>query len=226
MQAQATRVDIYVDPVCPFAWLASRWLLEVERHRELDLRFHLMSLWMLNEGWRLPTSYRRLLDCSPGPARVAAAAVQKYEERVLRDLYTAIGSAIFSRDNNKVIRSLAGARDALSESTQTRWVDVLNTAVTTALGQLGLAAELAEAATSTTYDAALRASHDAGMAPVGGDVGTPVVHIDGVAFFGPVLTSIPRGRDAVRVFDGAQMLAGYPDFFELKRTLTVPLRWD
>jgi len=149
---------------------------------------------------------------------VAAAAVQRYGEGILRDLYLAMGSAIFNEDNHEVV-----SRPRVHT---TRWADMLEAAVTTALAQVGLPAELAQAATSTMYDPVLRASHDAGIRPVGGDVGTPAIHIDGVAFFGPVLTSVPRGLDAVRVFDGARQLAGYRDFFELKRTLTGPLHVD
>ena len=194
-------VEMWFDPKCPWAWITSRWLLEVERVRDVRIRFHVMSLSVLNEGRdELPERYKQSMAQGWGPVRVAIAAEQKYGNEVLRDLYTALGTRAHLR------------KEELDRET-----------LVAALTELGLDPALADAADSTGYDEALRASHDAGMAPVGLDVGTPVIHTPGpeggtIAFFGPVVTPAPKGEAAGRLWDGVMLVAGTPGFYEIKRT--------
>jgi 2-hydroxychromene-2-carboxylate isomerase len=199
----APRVDLYVDPVCPYTWVVACWLREVAERRDLDLRYHVMSLLMLNEGRDLDEGYRRGLAGLSGPARVATAVVVHHGPDAFRTWHSAFGDQIF---------------DHWRYPTPTEY----RAASIEALTAAGLPATLADAADTTEYDEALRCSHEEGIMPVGPDAGTPVVHIGGTAFFGPVLNAIPRGDDALRLFDGVRLLARCRDFFELKRTRSTP----
>jgi len=193
---EPTPIDFWFDPICPWAWITSRWVLEVEKVRPISARWHIMSLAYLNSEKEISDEYRALLETAWGPVRVVTAAQEKFGDEVVLPLYSAIGK----RFHNEHRREASAIAEALEE--------------------VGLPAELIEAATSSDFDEAIKASHHAGMDPVGYDVGTPVIHVEGVAFFGPVISPIPRGDAAGKLWDGVLLVAGTDGFFELKRTRT------
>ncbi|MGA3154064.1 MAG: DsbA family protein [Streptosporangiaceae bacterium] len=199
MSAQEpTTVDFWFDPLCPWAWITSRWMLEVEKVRPVRVRWHVMSLGVLNENKEdLSDQYKELMKKAFGPVRVCIAAEQKFGPDVLLPLYTALGTRFH---HEKAERDRATIEAALADA--------------------GLPAELADAADSTEYDEALRASHADGMDRVGYEVGTPVISVDGASFFGPVVSPIPRGDAAARLWDGVLLVAKTDGFFELKRSRT------
>ena len=187
--------DFWFDPLCPFAWITSRWILEVEKVRDVDVQWHVMSLAYLNKDKDISPEYRELLRPAWGPVRVLIAAAQRHGDEVLFPMYNAFGERIHHRKET-IDRAMIEA----------------------VLAEVGLEADLAEAMDDSSYDDDVAKSHRLGMERVGNEVGTPTIAINEVAFFGPVLTRIPRGEEAGRLWDAAVTLAAYPDFFELKRS--------
>ena len=198
------RVDFWFDPICPWAWITSRWMLEVQEVRPVTAVWHVMSLAVLNEDKEgLSERYRESMRTAWGPVRVLTAAEQAYGPQVLLPLYTALGTRFHYEK---------APRDAET--------------ITAALKEAELPAELAAAMDSTEYDAAVRASHADGIERVGTDVGTPIISVEGMSVFGPVVSPIPRGEAAGRLWDGVYLLAGVDGFFELKRSRTCAPIFD
>lgn len=197
-EQELTPVDFWFDPLCPWAWITSRWMLEVQQVRPVQVHWHVMSLAVLNEGKTdMSERYVELMKQAWGPVRVAIAAEQRFGPEVLGPLYTALGTRFHHEK---------APRDRET--------------ITAALAEAGLPAELADAMESTQYDAAVRASHAEGIGKVGYDVGTPVISVNGMSVFGPVLSPIPRGEAAAKLWDGVLLIAGTDGFFELKRSRT------
>lgn len=193
-------VDFWFDPVCPWTWLTSRWLVEVAGQRPLDIHWHVMSLSVLNDGRDVPEEYGELMARAWGPVRVLIAAQDQFGDQVMGPLYNELGERFHrqGRDDDAAI---------FAES----------------LSAVGLPVELAEAAASPAWDDKLRASHQTAMTLVGDDVGSPVIrlpvpNVEAPAFFGPVVNPVPRGADAVRLWEGLEALATTPQLHELKRS--------
>ncbi|HET9872907.1 MAG TPA: DsbA family protein [Propionibacteriaceae bacterium] len=195
---ELTTVDFWFDPQCPWAWLTSRWMLEVEKVRPVRTVFHVMSLSLLNQDRADSEDRRRAVDRGWAPVRVALAVERHYGAEQLGAFYTAIGTRVHVRGEELSLDTLRSA-----------------------LADVGLPADLMEAADTGDHDDALRASHAAGIDLVGLDVGTPIIGVDGAAVFGPVVSPRPAGEEAGRMFDAVVTLAAHPGFFELKRTRTV-----
>ncbi len=192
------QVDFWFDPLCPWAWITSRWMVEVEQVRPVTASWHVMSLAVLNEGRDdLPEGYKERLKQAWGPVRVCVAAEQKYGSQYVLPLYTAIGTRFH---DEKAERGRATIEAALAD--------------------VGLPAELADAIDSTEYDELIRASHKDGIDRVGYEVGTPIISFNGASIFGPVVSPIPRGEEAGKLWDGVALVMGTDGFFELKRSRT------
>ncbi len=196
MSGHTSTADFWFDPACPWAWIASRWMKEVEQVRDVTTNFHLMSLAHLNEDKDISEDYRKALTWRS--LRVCQAAAEAHGDEVLDHLYTELGTRFHNQGRDK-------SRETIEE----------------ALVAAGLPTGLADAMDDDSYDDAIKKSHHAGMDQVGMEVGTPVISVEGVAFFGPVVTPVPRGEEAGRLWDGVRLVAGVDGFYELKRSRSV-----
>jgi 2-hydroxychromene-2-carboxylate isomerase len=200
MTTTRSAADFWFDPACPFAWITSRWMLEVGSVRDVDVTWHIMSLAYLNQDKDIPEEYREFLQTAWGPVRVLMAAEQKHGKDVLLPLYTAMGTRIHLEKQEKD-RAMVEA----------------------ALAEAGLDLSLADAMDDLSYDGAIAESHHRGMDQVGNEVGTPTIAVNGRAFFGPVMSKAPKGEDAGQLWDACVVLGGYQHFYELKRSRTEDL---
>jgi 2-hydroxychromene-2-carboxylate isomerase len=208
--AETKTVNFWFDPACPWAWMTSRWIIEAAKYRNLDVRWNVMSLFVLNEPKldELSEFYRDLLPKTLPAVRVATAVAEQYDNETLGKLYTALGNRIH----------IGEEKDSKSY-------------IPDALAAVGLPAELAEAADTDKWDDALRASHQRGIGLVGTDVGTPVVAVENdegeqVGLFGPVVTPAPMGEAAAKLWDGVYAVTTTPGFYELKRSRTEGPNFD
>lgn len=195
-----TEAEFWFDPLCPFAWITSRWILEVEKVRDVKVTWRIMSLAYLNQDKDIPDDYRELLKDAWQPVRVAMAVNEQHGQEKLAELYTALGT-----------------RRHVEKKDYTREV------IEDALASVGLPVELADAMDDSSYDEAIKASHHLGMDQVGNEVGTPTIAMNGSAFFGPVISKAPRGEEAGKLWDGFQLVTAYPYVYELKRARTHDL---
>jgi 2-hydroxychromene-2-carboxylate isomerase len=192
-----TAVDFWFDPSCPWAWNTSRWVDEVAELRDLHVTWRIMSLAVLNEDSDVSESHREFFPRALRYTRLVAAVAELHGPTAVKPLYDALGARIHPGRRTDV--------DAV---------------IAEALAEAGLPADLARFADNDEYDAPMRASHFAGIGRVGQDVGTPVISVGGHAFFGPVISPVPKGGQAAALWDGVVALASFDGFFELKRSRT------
>lgn len=192
-----TRVDFWFDPSCPWAWMTSRWVDEVARHRNLEVTWHVMSLAVLNEDQDVSDDDREFFPRALKYTRLVAAVAELEGQEKVKSLYDALGARIHN-----------GGSENPDE------------VIPAALSEAGLRADYARFADSDEYDVQMRASHFDGINRVGQDVGTPIIALNDVAFFGPVISPAPKGEQALTLWDGVVAAASFDGFFELKRTRT------
>lgn len=201
----------YFDPVCPFAWMTSKWVRQVQAARDYEVDWRFISLRLVNAhvdyDAHFPPEYEAGHTAGLRLLRLAARVRDEHGQPAVANLYAALGAEIF--DRNPVPDDTA-ARRGTAEF------------VAPVLDRLGLPAGLASALDETRWDALIQAETDEALAATGKDVGTPILHVDpphGVAFFGPVISRLPSAEESVQLWDHVLGLARFPGFAELKRSL-------
>ena len=198
------KVEMWFDTLCPWAWMTSRWLVEVEKVRDISITWNPMSLYFLNKGREsISAEYLDYAEKALGPLRVITAAEALYGEKIKGDLYTAFGNEIHL-NKQKISEELTA----------------------TVLSKFSFSEDLMKYSQDETLDEKIMESHKRGISKVGEDVGTPIISVGEVAFFGPVISPAPKGEEAGKLFDGVVGVASYPGFFEIKRTRTVKPIFD
>jgi hypothetical protein len=196
-EQQKTTVDFWFDPACPWAWLTSRWILEVAKVRPVQPYFRIMSLAVLNEENDVPEEYREFIRRGWQATRLCAAVARDYGQQAVADVYTAYGTRRHGRgqevDNDFFVGVIADA---------------------------GLPAELIDLIDDPSLDPLVRESHEAGMKLVGDDVGTPIISFNGYATFGPIVSRVPQGEQAGVLWDAVELMSTVPYVYEIKKGRT------
>jgi len=206
MEQTQPDLDFFWDPVCPWAWITSRWVHAVVDRTGIDVDWRFIALKIVNEekGYapEVQERYLKVHGLGFSLLRVAAAVREKHGRAPIGDLYTAFGSRIHVEKDAPSLRTVDG--------------------VAAVLAAHDLDPALAAASESDAFDDVVRADTELALARAGRDVGTPVLTFgppDGYSFFGPVIAKAPVGDDAVKLWDTVQTLASFPGFAELKRSI-------
>lgn len=207
-------INFYFDPVCPFAWMTSKWVRSVMAQRDYAVEWRFISLRMINADVdydaHFPPEYEAGHTAGLKLLRVAAKVRADHGPAAVGTLYAALGSHIFD--------SPADSTDDLPTLDHRGTRDFVEPILTEA----GLPTELADALDDPSFDPQIRAETAEALGLTGKDVGTPIIHFQpptGVAFFGPVISRLPDEDDALRLWDHVVGLASFPGFAELKRSL-------
>jgi predicted DsbA family dithiol-disulfide isomerase len=193
-----TKAEFWFDPMCPWAFITSRWILEVEKVRDIEVSWNIFSLPHLNKDREMSDKYVAIFANSWSCARVIKAVENQFGKEKTLPLYTAISTRIH-------VQKESVSTDLLMD----------------ALKEIGIDTKIVQEMNNSDWDKEIIESHERGIKIVGNDVGTPIIAINGIGFFGPVISPAPKGEEAGKLWDGVVLSGSYPGFFEIKRSRTV-----